>query len=177
MFQSDLALATASFNPLYCCSLNSDDKIDPLIALTSSRAHGGTLVFWKRNLDPFVTIFDVTSSRILVFLLNVPGYPMTVHISIYLPTSGLENEFVEELSNLEVAIEELTEKYPSASFFIRGDANSSVHPRSGNKRDFLFSFFCDKLGLKSSEIGHPTYHHFIGHTSSSIDVILQKNKH
>ena len=31
------------------------------------------------------------------------------------------------------------------------------------------------LYSSSSDIGHPTYHHFVGNTSSSIDVILQRN--
>ena len=80
-----------------------------------------------------------------------------------------------ELSKLEVTIDELYEKHPGASFFIRGDANASPAQRLGNKRDSLFKYFCDSLSFLSSEVGHPTYHHFIGNTSSSIDVILQQS--
>ena len=80
-----------------------------------------------------------------------------------------------ELSKLEVTIDELYEKHPGASFFIRGDANASPAQRLGNKRDSLFKYFCDSLSFLSSDVGHPTYHHFIGNTSSSIDVILQRS--
>ena len=74
------------FTPQYCCSLNSDDKINPDLPLTSNRAHAGVLVFWKKLHDPFVTIYDVNSSRFLVLLLNHPNLPTTIHITIYLLT-------------------------------------------------------------------------------------------
>ena len=118
LFQSDLALATSIFNPEYCSSLNSDDKFDQDLALSSCKAHGGTLVLWKRFLDPFVTIINVTTSRFLILLLNIPGSPVTIHVSVYLPTSGLDSDFVHELSNLEVILEELFESHPAAVFFI-----------------------------------------------------------
>ena len=85
-FQSDLPLASSFFTPQYCCSLNSDDKINPDLPLTSNRAHAGVLVFWKKLHDPFVTIYDVNSSRFLVLLLNHPNLPTTIHITIYLLT-------------------------------------------------------------------------------------------
>jgi hypothetical protein len=51
-----------------------------------NRAHAGVLVFWKKLHDPFVTIYDVNSSRFLVLLLNHPNLPTTIHITIYLLT-------------------------------------------------------------------------------------------
>ena len=175
LFQSDLFLATKIFQADYCFSLNSDDNLDHELALTSSRAHGGTLAFWKRGLNPFVTILPVTTSRFLVLILNIPNITVSIHITIYLPTSGLDEDFIHELSNLEVTLDEMNEKYPDAPVYIRGDANASLQQREGNKRDSLFIHFCEKLGLKATTITHPTYHHFVGNSSSSIDVILQKN--
>ena len=175
LFQSYLILATALFNPLNCSSLSSADKIDPLIAFTTNHAHGGTLIFWKRSLDPFVTIVDVNSSSFIILILKIPGFQVTIRIFIYTPTIGKENQFVQELYNLEIAVEEIFDKYPSATAFIRGDTNSTFKPRPGIKRDSLLSFICEKLGFSSIDIGHRTYHHFIGNTSSSIVVILQKS--
>ena len=174
LFQANLPLATSFFLPKYSCSLNSDDKLDPELPLTTTHAQGGVLVFWKSNLDQYVTTIDVSSSRFLIIVIEHPNYPTSIHIGIYLPTSGLDNQFVHELSLLEATIEELSGKHPSAAIFIRGDANASLSLRPGNKRDTLFSYFCKKLSFVPSSIPHPTYHHFVGNTSSSIDVLLQR---
>ena len=101
LFQSDLSLATVFFQPNYCSSLNSDNKFDNELALTTSHAHGGTLTLLKIYLDPFITVIPVTTNRFLIIVLNIPDYPITVHINVYLPTSGLDEEFVHELSKHE----------------------------------------------------------------------------
>ena len=137
LFQSDLPLAIASFTSQFCSSLNSDDKLDPDLALRTSRPHGGTLALWSKHLEPFVSIINVTSSRLIVLVLDIPEHPITIHIGIYLSTVGVETEYVQELSKLENTIDELTEKFPNATIFIRGDANSSLTIRPGNKRDIL----------------------------------------
>ena len=175
LFQSDLPIATCFFSQNYCCSLNSDDKLDPEVALTTTHAHGGVLVFWKSSLDQFVTTVSVPSSRILPIIFNHPNHPKTIQIAVYLPTSGHESEFVQELSLLETIIDQLASKHPSVSIYIRGDANSSLKLRPGNKRDPLFKYFCERLSFISSSINHPTYHHFTGNISSSIDVVLQRS--
>ena len=118
---------------------------------------------------------DIQSSNYIIFMFNHPNYVKTIHAAVYLPTAGLENNFIEELSKLEATLDILLDEHPEATIFLRGDANASFKPRKGNKRDSLFKFFCDKLFLSSSVIPHPTYHHFVGNTSSSIDVKLQKS--
>jgi len=163
------------FSSEYKCCHNSDDKNDPELALTSRRALGGVLVFWKINHDPYITLVSVNSIRFCIFIYNHPDYPLTIHAAVYLPNAGLETGFVEELSKLEVTLDELSNKHPEATVFIRGDANACCNPRKGNKRDALFKFFCNTNYFSSSMISHPTYHHFVGNTSSSIDVILQNN--
>ena len=173
-FQSDLLFATSFFSPKYCYSLNSDDKLDPELALTTRHAHGGVLVFWKRHLDPFISTVSVASSRFLPIIFDHPHHPTTIHIAVYLPTAGLEDEFVHELSLMEATIDDLLDKHPTATVFIRGDANACFTLRTGNRRDALFRYFCERLSFSPSLIPHETYHHFIGNTSSSIDVILQK---
>ena len=111
LFQADLHLATACLSPHYNSSLNSADKLDQDLPLTSSRAFGGTLTLWKRYLDPFIKILDVNSASFHVLLLNIPGYPVTVHINIYLPTSGLNADYVAELSKLESTLDEIEEEH------------------------------------------------------------------
>lgn len=107
----------------------------------------------------------------------IPGYPVTVHINIYLPTSGLNSEYVSELSKLETTLDEIDEDYDNPIVMIRGDANASIPVRISNSRDKLFQYFCERMGLQSISTGHKTYHHFMGNgaSDSSIDVILHRN--
>ena len=107
-------------------------------------------------------------------VLDKPGYQVSVHINIYLTTSGKEAEFMEDITLLEDTFDTVSEKYPDSVLFIRGDANSSPVPRSHNKRDLLFSFFIGSNNLHSLPTNHGTYHHFVnnGKSDSSIDVLL-----
>ena len=131
---------------------------------------------WRKQLDQFVSVFPVESSRILPLVLSIPGYPLTAHICVYLPQRNLESQFIEELSNLEVLISSLDDKYPGISIYIRGDANSSIPVRSFNKRDAIFKTFYEKLNFSPVFTHHKTYHHFNNgrDSDSSIDILLYR---
>ena len=176
LFQCDLDRATAPLNSCYSSSLNSDDLYNQELPLLTSRAFGGTLSLWKRCLDPFVKILNVNTASFLPLLLNVPGYLPSAHFNIYLPTAGLNSEYVSALSCLENAIEEILDEYGDIPIYIRGDANAAIPPRPNNTRDKLFQYFCDRLSLSPVMTNHTTYHHFMGSGSSdsSIDVFLQR---
>ena len=152
LFQCDLDRATAPLNSCYSSSLNSDDLYNQELPLLTSRAFGGTLSLWKRCLDPFVKILNVNTASFLPLLLNVPGYLPSAHFNIYLPTAGLNSEYVSALSCLENAIEEILDEYGDIPIYIRGDANAAIPPRPNNTREKLLQYFCD----------------------SSIDVFLQR---
>ena len=106
----------------------------------------------------------------------VPGLLPSVHFNIYLPTAGLNSEYVPALSSLENAIEEILDLHGDVDIFIRGDANAAIPPRPNNSRDKLFQYFCERLSLTPAPTNHTTYHHFMGQGSSdsSIDVFLQR---
>ena len=109
---ADSLLATDTLNNLYNFYLNSEDRHDELISLQKSRAHGGTMTLWSKDLDPYVTILEPVSSRILVLVLDVPGFQVSVHTNIYLPTSGKEAEFMEQLVLLEDTIDHINDNTP-----------------------------------------------------------------
>ena len=171
----DSLLATDTLNTDFCFYLNSEDRHDELLSLHNSRAHGGTMTLWRKELDPYVTILEPTSSRILVLVLDVPGFQVSIHINIYLPTAGKEEEFMEQLALLEDTIDHINEKYADSVLYIRGDANASPSPRNDNNRDKLFNFFLTSNNLKYVPTDHHTYHHFMnsGYSDSSIDVLLE----
>ena len=61
---------------------------------------------------------------------------------------------------------------------MKGDANASISPRNNNKRDQVFTSFCeDNCFIPLDLNNHKTYHHFTGDgiSDSSIDVALSSS--
>ena len=125
-YQSNVHLLMEQISHDYCFSLNSDDLYDPALPLYHSRTHGGTMILWKKSLDPFVQLLPPKSSSFLAIILSMPHLPPSIHYSVYLPTSGKDNEYIEELSQLKLSIEEVLEKYDDPLIYIRGDANTNL---------------------------------------------------
>ena len=151
--------------------LNSEDLYDPELAMISSRIVGGTLSLWAKYLDPYVTIHKPTTSSFTVMILQLPGSVVTIHVALYLPTSGKDSNFISELTNLRICLTELAAIYPHSLVFIRGDSNVN----SNNKaRVLLLQQFCKAFTLKRINLGHTTYHHFTGNGlyDSEIDILL-----
>ena len=155
----------------YSFTLNSEDKYDPDLPLIKSRAHGGTMVLWKTLHDPYIEIYPVVTSAFLPVIFKPPGSIASIHIAIYLPTHGQENEYVEELSKLSVVVEELGEAHPEAPIFMRGDFNVN---KNNKKRTELFKHFCTIHSFREVRLPKPTYHHFLGggRSDSNLDKLL-----
>ena len=160
-----------SLSSHFCMFLNSEDMYDPELAMIRSRMVGGTLVLWAKHLDPYVTIHKPATSSFTVMILQLPGSAVTIHVALYLPTSGKDNNFISELTNLRVCLTELAAIYPHSVVFLRGDSNVN----SNNKtRVLLLQQFCKAFILKRINLGHTSYHHFTGNGlyDSEIDVLL-----
>ena len=176
LFQCDQHLAMNLFKGEYDHHLNSEDDYDPEIPLMKARSKGGTMILWKKSITQYVSIFtDIHSSGFLPLILSFPGLPISIHIAIYLPTAGQDSNFVEVLVGLDACIEKLFEKYPDAVLFIRGDQNVNFKDKN---RTTIFQKFCTDWGLLASDIGHNTYHHFVGDeaSDSQLDVLLCSRK-
>ena len=172
MYQCDLQSAMKLFRGEYSYSLCSDDIADPELPLVKAKAKGGTMIFWKKHLDKFVTpCLDLASPSFLPFVLCYPGLPTSIHVSIYLPTSGRDTDFTEEVVKLDNCLQTLSEKHPEALIYIRGDANVN---RKNTIRKIIFEKFCQDWDLDETKILHPTYHHFVGDGmyDSQLDVLL-----
>ena len=174
IFQHELKPVTRLLNDQYCMYLNTEDLYDPELAMSKSRMIGGTMVLWNQHLDPYVTIHPTDTSSFTVLVLQIPGYQISVHISLYMPTSGKDQEFVTELTNLRVCVEHLTDLYPECALFIRGDSNVN----SNNKnRSVILAQFVEIFSLRRVPMKHTTYHHFLGGGAydSEIDVLLHSD--
>ena len=159
IFANDLELSMKTFQGEYKCSLNSDDKYDPELPLIKSKAHGGTLVLWKIEHDPYVSIHPVSSSAFLPLIYDPPSSPLSIHIAVYLPTLGKESSFFEELAKLSDCIDELNNIHGDPLVYIRGDLNVS---NKNLKRLDMLNYFCSEHKLSQASIPHATYHHFLG---------------
>lgn len=153
IFQHNLQHLLQTFRGEYCAHLNSEDLYSPEIALDSPRPKGGTMAMWTFDLDPFITIHPTHSSSILAVILNIPNTQTSIHIGIYLPTSGKDSEFLHELSNLEVSLEELHGLYPATPIFIRGDRNCN---KNHNTRSALINHFIRNHSLSKLALIHDT---------------------
>ena len=173
VFQHDLPSVMKYFSD-FKFSLNSEDLYDPEAPLVKNQTFGGTMVGWRNNLDPFIAVYPVSSTSYLPIILSLPGAPVSIHIAIYLPTSGQDLEFSEQITSLRVTLEDLKEKYPNCTIYLRGDSNANINNKA---RYRMFQDFITSLNLKSISTNHKTYHHFIGNGlfDSSIDVILHSN--
>ena len=175
VFQADITTLMKHIEGNYCYFLNSEDLHDPDAAMMRNSTTGGTLLLWRRDLDPFVSIPPVKSSSFTPLVLNLPGYAPTVHIALYLPTHGRDTAFVSELVNLRAYLQELMNDHPSCTVFIRGDSNVN---KNNKIRTPLLDQLLRDFHLKRVLIPHNTYHHFVGggKFDSDIDVILHSAK-
>ena len=129
------------------------------------------MALWSLTLDPYISVYPPSNTSFLPIVYSPPGSPISVHIGVYLPTSGQESQFVDNLLELQVVIEELNDKYDKPIIFIRGDSNVNANNK---RRSKIFAHFCSSFDLVRVPIGHNTYHHFVGDGlfDSDIDVIL-----
>ena len=70
----------------YCWYLNSEDVTDPELPLVKSRAHGGTLMMWLKELDPFIEVINTNTAAFLPIVFKMPGLKTSVHVTLYMPT-------------------------------------------------------------------------------------------
>ena len=171
---ADAPTALDQHLPQYNYFLNSEDRHDPLLSLARSRAHGGTLAIWKKEIDAYVTVIEPSSSHVLALLLDRPGYRPSVHITVYLSTAGRDADFMKDLVCLQDTIDNVKEEHPGSLIYIRGDANASYIPRRNNQRDELLKYFITDNSFCITNINHKTYHHFMnqGLSDSNIDVLI-----
>ena len=90
LFACDAEIVMSHMMGEYCYFLNSHDKLEPDLPLKQSKAHGGTMVIWKRDLDPFITVRSdlIHSPSFLPLIIQPPGSTPSIHFCTYLPTCG-----------------------------------------------------------------------------------------
>ena len=131
IFQFEAKAATDLLHGDYDYVLSSDDSSDPELPSIKSKSYGGTMILWKRSLCEFISVLSSPSSSFSAIIFRPPLSPPSLQVSLYLPTSGKEAEFIEEVSKLRIFVEDLMIKHPDLNIFIRGDSNvNSNHTKT-----------------------------------------------
>ena len=110
LFQADLPSISKYFKGEYSMFLNSEDLHFPELSLSSSRAKGGTMIMWCKDLDPYITVHPTSSPAFLPVTLDIPGWTPMIHVSSYLPTAGKETEYFTDLAAMKDSILDLKGK-------------------------------------------------------------------
>ena len=171
IYGCDIDSITEFFRGEYCYTLNSPDKYDDTLPLHKSKAFGGTAVFWRSELHPFIDIFPVCTPSYLPIICKQPGVIPSVHVAIYLPTAGREKQFINDIAALSNTFDEISTQYPDSPIYLRGDFNVNSKNKS---RSELLEHFMRKENLDQVSIQHPTYHHFVGSglSDSNLDRLM-----
>ena len=174
IYRCDIDQCLSALRGEFSYYLNSEDSFDEDLPLEKSRASGGTLALWRNELDPFITPFSPPSASILPLIFTPQDSSTSIHINVYLPTQGKEDQFMTELSNLSALIDEIDEQYPNSPLYLRGDFNVSF---KNKKRRSMLDFFLSSHSLKEVVIDHTTYHHFTGNgnSDSHLDKLIYRD--
>ena len=101
-------------------SLNSHDVFDPNLPMDTLRAQGGTTAMWEADLDPYITVLSAPSTPVLPLMLYKPGFLLSIHVGLYLPTGGRKQDFSQAIADLTGVVESAIQDYPGVSIYLRG---------------------------------------------------------
>ena len=130
----------------------------------------GTVIGWSRNIDKHIKKLSPVNERFCGILYSESNLEFSIiAYTLYMPTSGKDEEFLEVLELLRRDIlENITEK---SSIIIGTDSNVSA--KSTKRRITALHSFLEYFSLSSiHETQNATFHHNNGTSESQIDHIF-----
>ena len=155
--------------PSYSVQISTPDQLTPPEDRLSNPDHTwhGAAVLWHESLNSSVLQITNTNVRFTGIKLKIQSETILA-ISLYLPTTGKDQEFVECLAELSAYIADNTSD--RVTTLIGTDSNCSE--RSSQYRLRAFQCFCEEQHLTKVCHTGPTFHHSNGTSSSNIDYFL-----
>ena len=153
----------------YKCAVKCIDDEDPISPLYRPRGQAGVASFWNNDIDHCISILPDGGDRVQAIKIQLEKGSMVL-INTYLPTSGTHadvsyNDILDEVNEI------LLKYQPNNLVLWVGDMTRERR----YKNDIQFRAFCESNGLQvSSKMPTtPTFHHFNGHNTSCIDLVIQ----
>ena len=81
-------------------------------------------------LEPWVSLIDTPFSSISATLFQYQNFKASTQIVTYLPTSGLDTEYYDELSSVDILIDENVLKDEDVVIFVPGDSYTNGNNRA-----------------------------------------------
>ena len=132
----------------------------------------GTAIAWHASFSSNMKTIPIVSTRFSGVIFEVKELKIVAY-TVYLPTSGQDDDFLEEITAFS---HDLSENSNSDTAIVIGiDANTSK--RSSKRRQEAFEQFKNEFSLETILAGDkPTFHHNNGLSESQIDFILTNKK-
>ena len=127
----------------------------------------GSAIAWHHTLDSYIENIPTSNERFTGVHINFPGFKVLA-ISVYFPTSGKDDEFMECISSLSNFLREYQAE--GEDVIIGTDSNCSE--KSSSRRSKAFLAFCDEFCLTKQSTTSSTFHHPNGTSESCIDFFL-----
>ena len=129
----------------------------------------GSAIGWPRSINIYVQKLPIVCERFCGVKYMDPDKSINiVSYSVYLPTSGLDDEFGEIISLLSLDISQNQDE--SSTLIIGMDSNQGN--KSTQSRTFIMNNFLERFCLKTTHVNDvPTFHHNNNISSSQIDHI------
>ena len=155
--------------PDYSIEISTPDMFTPPedLLCTSDHTWHGSGILWHDSLDSTVTVLKTINDRFASIKLVLQDKKFLV-FSVYFPTSGKDDEYLDcigDLVNFAVEHQENDE-----IILIGTDSNCSE--KSSTRRILAFNNMCERLNLKKVSTTHPTFHHHNNLSESNIDYFL-----
>ena len=159
----------------YLYTMKCIDDQNPINPSLKPRGQGGVLTLWKPEIDHLITPLDDGAERNLAIMVGTESHG-TVLLNSYMPTAGSQDCYAQVLDE----VHEILEKHATKCHFIWcGDLNASLTrcpPSSNDKKLRQFIKEADLI-TTANDPPKPTYHHFMGGITSTIDHILTTKNH
>ena len=157
--------------PGYNIQISSSDMFtapEDLLCSTGHTWHGAALL-WHSSLDSYVTRLTATNTRFTAVKIKIQAQRFLV-ISVYFPTSGKDEEYLELCTDLVNFI--AINQHGSGSDTVLIGADSNCGEKSSKRRKQAFTALCGELELERISPNQPTFHHHNGSSESNIDCFL-----
>ena len=138
--------------------VNNEDKL-----LRKGPVWHGCAIGWHKEINSKITALSSNHERLVGIKLNLSKSSILL-ISLYAPTSGKDDEFLETVSHISSFI---SLNASSTDYVIIG-ADMNCSTKSTSRRQEALQYFLSDLSLSIHTAPNPTFHHNNGSSESNI---------